>query len=96
MIKKKLVFTEADRREIKRLKEELNRIVLDSGSLSPIYAGGCGEQCMVTCAHYCEFSCEIKCKKVCDNTCLGMCDTSCSGTCGNNWMLSADMSPYIY
>jgi len=87
MIRKKLVFTEKDRLEIKRLREELNRMTLDSDRLSPVYAGGCGEQCMVTCAHYCMTYCQ--------ESCIANCSVRCDKTCVN-WLTPDYVWPYIF
>jgi hypothetical protein len=71
---KKLFFTEEDKMEIKRLRKELEDRIVNSAELSEIYAGtlpegGCGEQCMITCAHYCEPGCEIQCVHLCTGRC---------------------------
>ena len=72
---KKLLFSEEDKMEIKRLRKELEKRIVNSPELSKIYAGfttatgGCGEQCMITCSHYCEPGCEIQCVKYCTGNC---------------------------
>ena len=75
MKQKKLLFTEEDKMEIKKLRKELEDRIVNSTELSEIYAGtvpdgGCGEQCMITCSHYCEPGCVINCS----NTCVGNCE----------------------
>jgi hypothetical protein len=79
---KKLFFSEEDKAEIKRLREELKNIVVDQEVLSQAIAGNqgvvgcgptCGAQCTVTCAYYCE--------EQCDRTCLFSCTFSCDRTC---------------
>jgi len=94
MIRKKLVFTKKDRIEIDRLIEKLDHIEIDSNDLSPITAGGCGEQCMITCAHYCQAYCEDSCKGtcgfICEKTCTNGCQTTCAG------VFHATLEQYYY
>jgi len=81
MIKKKLVFTKQDRLELDRLIEKLDHIEIDSNDLSPITAGACGEQCMVTCAHYCESKCAVSCDRGCTSECQFNCKFTCDKNC---------------
>jgi hypothetical protein len=80
---KKLLFSEEDRMEMKRLRKELEKRIVNSHELAEIYAGaeggggGCGAQCMITCAHYCEDGCE----KSCSNSCY----VSCSDFMATGW-----------
>ncbi len=85
---KKLFFTDEDKAEIRRLREELKNIVVDQEVLSETIAGSqgvvgcgpaCGAQCEVTCAHYCQAYCEGECKYSCSMECMVSCEFMCNG-----------------
>jgi hypothetical protein len=85
---KKLFFSEEDKAEIKRLREELKNIVVDQEVLSQAIAGNqgvvgcgptCGEHCTVTCSFYCEPKCESNCAVTCHFLCWGTCSDMCNG-----------------
>jgi hypothetical protein len=68
---KKLVFTEEDKIQMKKLREKLSSIEMDDEELSKVYASaGCGGICKNSCSYYCEPGCE--------RTCADSCSTRCS------------------
>ena len=81
MAKKKLNFSEKDIIEIEKFREYFANLEIDGTEISNIYAGGCGEQCMITCAYYCEPGCERTCNNNCVDTCSNYFSSGGSGGC---------------
>ena len=79
---KHLKFSDEDKIEMRKLKAELEEIIIDSGEMSSTLAGGCGAVCEVTCSYYCEPTCG----QSCDTTCNTSCDTTCRGACSDFFM----------
>jgi hypothetical protein len=61
MKKMKLEVSKNEKLILEKMRERLADVLIeDDGKLSRI-KGGCGEQCMITCAWWCEDACQESC-----------------------------------
>jgi len=69
MKKMKLNVSSDIKSKLYKLDELLKDVPLDNAAKGSIYAGACGEQCMVTCAWHCEAACGGSCIHSCTDSC---------------------------
>jgi hypothetical protein len=71
---KKLLFSEEDKKAIQRHRKKLSMTEINQNEMNEVFGaaeggGGCGEQCMITCAHWCQPGCELTCSSNCRGEC---------------------------
>ena len=73
MTRKRLEVSDDVKLHLEEMKKKLAGF--SNQRLSFATEGGCGEQCMLTCAHYCHSACETYCNVNCSQGCVNGCAT---------------------